>query len=89
MGHVNTAVNCMMAGPMGYVNTAVNCMMDGPMEGSQVRQPTLRWANQTGSRYLHYTEVGMKVEYKKITVYIKGPLDRVSKRLHQACHVFL
>jgi hypothetical protein len=31
MGHINTAVNCMMDGPMGHVNTAVDYMMDGPM----------------------------------------------------------
>jgi hypothetical protein len=33
--------------PCGYI-----------MEGCQIRQPTLRWTGQTGSMYLHCTEVG-------------------------------
>ena len=37
MGYVNTAVDCMMDGPMGYVNTAVDCMMDGPIAWDQFR----------------------------------------------------
>ena len=28
------------------------------VEASLVGQPTLRWSDQTGARYLHYTKVG-------------------------------
>jgi hypothetical protein len=45
--------------PEGMMIPVGTMIPAGIMEGCQVRQPTLRWSGQTGSRYLRCTEVGM------------------------------
>ena len=55
---------------VGLLGIEECCQCQKKVEGSRVRQPTLRWASQTGSRYLHYTEVGTLVTtIERISIY--------------------